>query len=514
MVVKVEPKSLFDISTLVVVNYLLKAWLSQPDNLPNSESYLKDIFRQHFPFRVVDKIFYLLIETHARTIQTSQNKENLPSITCLISSSIVPHLRILNLNYLRHLGAAHDEEIQYMQHVLLQEIPVLNNLVELYLQTGGQDITLPICGNEILEKVGEYCPNLRTLDVSYNSTVTDDGLECLIPADNWQGCPLLEKIFVFECSVSSEGVSQLLKGLTNLKTLGYKETCLSLLNVYKQNFKTKLDHINNLGTICRTFKEFRQFRCTTKMTVMLKKMCPELKALKVRVVDSDVLSLQLLKGLTVLELVYNIGMPSSPGSGTEQFLKICGGQLVSLSLVSADFSTEYLKIICNNCDNLQRLWIKCYKFIYTEGLYMDKSALSNLKLFSLTVGDKYVNDGICNVPYNVFEYVLKRTTCLEELIIAMKNTQLNDKYINNLLNSIHLKALKYLSILTPDKNITRSSLNISMNSVEKIINLCPKLIKLSNLLVWNVDFEDVQEFRKQLKSNNNALNIIYKYMIV
>uniref|UniRef100_A0A1B6DMF7 F-box domain-containing protein n=1 Tax=Clastoptera arizonana TaxID=38151 RepID=A0A1B6DMF7_9HEMI len=515
---KIKPKTLFNMSTNKLINTLLDNWYYGHDQLSVNGEHIIEVFSQYFPSIILDKMHSKLLDMHVRRILANNEgfstKHELPSATSLLSFSILPQLRVLNLNCLRYAGDPNEDEIQNLHYILLSKIPLLYNLVELYLQTSNRDVTLPICGNEIIEKLGEFCPNLKIIDVSYNSIVTDKGLEYLIPSKYWQGCPCLEKIFIFECSVTSIGVSKLLAGLPNIKLLGYKEICLSLQIISKNNFETKLEHVNNLGTMSCTFKDFHKFQCTPKTVLMLKKMCPILNTLKIRVIDEHVSNLKVLKTVSVLELVYNVEYPTSVGAGTEEYLRVHGVHLVSLSLLSADFSTEYLKIICRDCENLQRFWIKCYNYFHVDDFFQVSCALKNLKLFSLTVGCKYKQDNTCNVPCSALKYVLHGNVVLQNLVIAMKSAQLNDEYICNLLSFVNVETLQYLSISTPDKNVTAASLNITMNSVERIVTECPNLLRLSNLLVWNVEFEDVKKFRKRLQSTNSALNLIYKIIIV
>ncbi|KAG8277906.1 uncharacterized protein LOC124367755 isoform X1 [Homalodisca vitripennis] len=520
MGVKKIPPSLYKLSLHSVSKMLLLQWEHTYNN--NYAQYSKELKEKIgiiIPSTIYEQIFEHMIDSHAREIQNNVLTDCIPSVTCLINSIIIPNLRKLNLNCLRHMGTVKDEEIRYLENILLTELPALNNLVEISLQTSGTDFTLPTCSDEILEKIGSSCPRLRTLDISYNHTVTDRGLEYLVPSYGHEGCSELKKLSLFECSVTVEGVAMLLQGLPHLKFLGYRETGQSLLLLNRQaslsnsSLTLELAHLNNLGIISRTCKDIHKLKCGDRMVNAMLNHCPKLNGLKIRVNDSEVKLLLNINTVSILELVYNLGSPSSPGSNTIQYLQVCGPQFVSLSFVCDIFTVQFLKVISESCNNLKRLWIRSNRFICDQDLFncdREKCTLTNLEVFFMRIG--HLELQTCCIPRNVLSYVLHKSNVLQEIVLAMKNTLFCDSYVQELFGSIQTSRLTHAMILVPHKNVTISSLNLSMATVEALIGMCPNLEQLGNLLVWDVSLEEVQELRRQLKLSNSALVLLYKIM--
>lgn len=520
MAVKKPPPQLYSLALHQVSKVLLQKWNKTfyTDYIHYSEE-VKCLFTDHIPHTIYDQIFHYMIDCHARFIQSEMGDDSIPNVASLMDSLIVSKLGKLNLSCLRYIGRVKDEDIQYLENIILKELPNLNNLVEISLQTSGIDFTLPTCNDEMLDKIGSWCPNLNSLDVSYNHTVTDEGIRCLIPSETHRGCPSMRKITLFECSVTPEGISELLNGLDHLKFLGYRESGNALLHFDKYNSKLQmpkkleLAHVNNLGTISRTCKDINKLKCDEKMVNIVANTCPKLSGLKVRVSDADVKFLHSISSVSILELVYNLGTPMSPGTNTVQFLNVNGNQLVSLSFVCDTFTTRHLKVVCEQCSNLKRLWIRSNKFVCDYDLSLSdrkKCSLYSLEVFFLRVG--WPESETCRIPHNLISYVLHKSNKLMEVSLAMKNPYMSDSYIQQLFSSILTSSIKHIMLLIPFKNVSLSSLSISMATVETLIGLCPQLEQLGNLLVWDVCLEEIQEMRRQLKLSNSALVLVYRMM--
>lgn len=518
MSLKKVPQTMYSLSLQQVSKMLLEKWKSS--YYTNYAKYTEEFKTQVgviIPFTIYDQIFDLMIDSHARSIQNERSCDTILGISALIDTIITPHLRKLNLNGLRHMGAVKDEEIRYLESILITELPNLTSLTEISLQTSGTDSTLPICHDEMLDKIGASCPQLKTLDVSYNHTVTDKGLEYLLPAEGRTGCCFLTKVSIFECSVTPEGVALLIEGMLWLKFLGYRETGLALLYLERKlapiPLSTKLAHVNNLGTISRTCKDIHKLNCNEKLVNVLSAMCPKINGLKVRLSDSDVKFLSSLNTVSILDLVYNIGSPSSPGNNTIQYIQCSGSQFVSLSFVCETFCTQNLKVVCEECTSLKRLWIRSNKFVSDRDLSSadkKKCVLVNLEVFFLRVG--HMGSELCHIPQSVLHYVLHKSLNLTEIVLAMKNMLFCDSFVVSLFSSLYLAKLKHLMILVPHKNVTLSSFSLSMSTVEALISMCPQLEQLGNLLVWDVSLEEIQELRRQLKISNSALTLLYRMM--
>jgi len=134
--------------------------------------------------------------------------------------------------------------------------------------------------------------------------------------------------------------------------------------------------------------------------------CPKVTGLKLRVDDADVRHFHRISSASILELVYNTGMPTSPGTHTIQYLQMSGSQFISLSFVCDKFSTQFLTVVCEQCNNLKRLWIRCNMFCCDRDLTKsdrNQCSLSSLKVFFFRIGSP--RDELCVVPHSVISYV-------------------------------------------------------------------------------------------------------------
>lgn len=517
MVVKKSPLSLHDLSLQSLCQGMLQQWKNTyfTNYLEYSEHFIKDI-GVLIPTKFYDQVFDVMVDSHARFVQ--KEKIFIPSISALVNSIISPNLRVLNLHGLRHIGIVQDEEIGFLHDMLVYKLPYFNKLKEISLLTSGIDSTLPVCSDEILKEIGCACSKLTNLDVSYNHTVTDKGLRFLIPTEKQNGCPKLVKVSLFECSVTNKGIAVLLKGLPKLKFLGYKETGESLLILHSRTLSStpiqplQLAHCNNLGALDRTCKSVYRLGCKSALVNAMSKLCPKLNGLKVRVNDSAVRLLHEITTVSILELVYNLGVPASPGSNTVQYLKLCGAQFVSLSFVCDRFSTRYLKVVCEGCKNLKCLSLKSNKFDCDEDITMsdkEKCLLTNLEEFLFKVGFDIYYDH-CQIPVNILNYVLHKSNNLKEVGLIMKNTLLTDSYIEDSFSSIETSKIKKVRIELPCEEdfIISRSMDLTMLTVETLVGMCPELEELGRLPFWDVSLEDIEELRRQLQLANSALIIL------
>lgn len=528
MNVKNEPSTLFKLALQNVSNYLLQIWKDILSKMYCSPNYFRFAYElRHcvdllIPYTIYDQLFETMVESYVKKVSTSTEPQ---CVVRLIEIIINPKQRKLKLANLRFIGQVLDEEMTTLEYILLHAFPTLINLTEIDLQTSGTDFTLPTCTNETLNKIGCSCPNLTNLDISYNHKVTNIGLECLLPSEYRQGCPHLVKLFIFECSVTNEGVASFLKSMPKLRFLGYKETgqCMAILiknNLSVLTNKLELAHLNNLGISSRTCKDFGKLNCTEDLISAIYSQCPKLNGLKVRVTDSNIPLLRKIKTITVLELVYNVGTPASPGNGTLQYLTVSGPQFVSLSFLCDTFTTKYLKVVCEQCCNLKKLLIRCITFVCDQDITKtdnSKCTLNGLEILFFKVGQYQVfTNGLdeVRIPHHIIEYILHKSSVLVEVTLVMCNLLFCDNFIKQLFSSIQSDNIKEIMILIPHRNFIGSSINLTMTSVEILLKLCPQLQKLGNILVWNISLEEYQELRRQLNVVNSALVVLYKRMYI
>lgn len=156
-----------------------------------------------------------------------------------------------------------------------------------------------------MESIGWNCPNLRILNLNNNNRVTNDCIKCLEPLNFRLGCPLLEEIYLQECSITNSIISWLLETFENIKRIGYNDMGSILYNYYysvrsvRHKTKLKLQHIDNSESTCT--------RPDGSLVRIISRICPEIDNLRIRVSDSDCDELYRLRSLTKLELRFYTG---------------------------------------------------------------------------------------------------------------------------------------------------------------------------------------------------------------
>ncbi|XP_067002751.2 uncharacterized protein [Anabrus simplex] len=513
-------ETLFRMCTDSFVECLVTSWMNPriprcTDHGTNLNRYLKE----QLPFSIIDGIVLEIIKLYVKKyriyFQEGYDKSMLPTVSHLLQVVIIPGLKSLNLGTIVYVDEVDDNDFDEFEVTFKSLLPVLSNIVEISLTTHGLNVTLPICSDSILKQMSENCPNLKCLNISFNSRVTDVGLHYLIPSQERVGCPSLEVLFLHECSVTPFGISDVLENLPNLRIVGYKKLGGVLFSLHDRYIKTndsrllegfKLTHVNNLSCT------FKKHEGVCKLIHAVGVLCPFVQNLKMRVLDSDVPHLDVFKCLKSLELIFNVYRPLSPSNGTYAYLRSCGHQLTSLTLICGPFQTAFLKLVGKYCFNVKQLWIRCNSLILDCELELDQPEECKfiyLESLYFRVGETEYDE--CVLPVSVFRYIL-RDSCLRELRLIGRNVLTTDLWLRELWQSFSVQSLERVLIALPRQNIVNASLNLSLSSVHMILEQCPNLITLENLLVWKVSQEQCDELRLMMKERNINLKLTYRIM--
>jgi hypothetical protein len=512
---KKHPISLFQIGINVFVNWFIKAWQTNSQQVKqNFGPEIHKLLSLCIPSVVADSLILHILETYVQTYECIPD----PDMSVFLQSVMLPQLNVLDLSKLMCLGVNHNE---HFENVIASALHSLGRLVKISLRTHGRDVTLPICNNHILNLIGRNCPNLKSVDVSYNSSVDDVGLKYLIPCSRRPGCPLIEEIFVYECDVSVEGMADILSALPNIRLIGYKKIVSSILHLHKQLTRSnshledglKLTHVDN----GRKYLYERHVQFSERIVSAVRTLCPHLCNLKACVTDQDVPRLELFESLTSLELIYNIWEPTSPGKGTEHFLQLRGAQLSSLAIICDVFHEKQIIMLGENCSHLKHLYLKCNRLELCDLELKHYNVLSKCKFFILE--SLYFHIGrteycVSLLPVRVVQCILCNTDRLEELKLVVNSSSISDVWMHQLFSSVNTAVLKNLLITLPGRNENAAVIDLSMSSVHMIINCTPHLQKLGNLLFWNVRPKQVWKLQFQLEDLNFDLNILYQSMTV
>ena len=444
---------------------------------------------------------------------------NLPILVSVLSVFIQEKLSVLNLRQLTSLSSVSENVFSDFNKFLSSALPKLPKLRCLTLCSHNSSNSLPQCSNEQLQLLGKHCPLLEFLDVSFNKNITGDGIKFLVPnPDKSQpGCVYLRKLYIFDCGIFEKEVAKVLSSFPDLTHLGYKETGKALKTLYKsldnqQLQPLKLTHVDNLGSKTRRLIA-SAMRCKRPVAEAITALCPEVQNLKLRVSDDDVVHLTHLARLETVEFVYHVGNIGSPGPHTQTFLSVRGQQLSSIALICNTMTMAMFVTIAESCPGLTHLWSRSNHIMapYDDEIHKKHHKyLMNLKTLYLRVGEGELS--VCSFPEYVLFYILRNARQLRELIIAIRSNLINDNYIQRLVNQCELDQLEKILLVVPGLNSLPGILKLTINTVHALMQLCPKLRKLGNILSWDVTQEDVIEVESIVLDLNYDLEIVNRKM--
>ena len=457
----------------------------------------------------------------------------LPRMHCFYLSMIIPSVTHLDFTSLNEFGTYTPAAFKYFHQILDEILVKVPQLQHLNIKCQNSRTCLPSFATHHLRLLGQHCPYLKYLDISFHNGLKNEDLLFLTPDNNDNnkdctnqnrpGCVFLETLYVFDCGFNDQTIKELVIHLTNLINLGYKEMGKVLKKLYKSGYyheknsdKLRFTHINNLGAKVRK-TSVPGLRCKKNMINAIEKLCPRVTNLKVRVQDSDVQYLSCLKELRSVELVYNCGKPLTPALGTWQFIEERGTNLTSVALICATISMTHVNTLAKNCPNLVNLWLKSNFFQVSRGcredlpedMPMKHGYFQKLEILFFKVGEGELSLNF--VPPYVFHYIVRNSSQrLKELTIALRSHIISDEYICGLLTEHNLIHLEKVLIVVPGLNNLPRVLSLTMQSVNFILDFCPKLKSLGNLRSWNIQGNDPQfdSIRDNLTMNNYDIKII------
>jgi len=444
---------------------------------------------------------------------TTRDNHNLPMLKSFLNLILVKKTIHLDLKPLQNLSTLSEAVFDEFKATLSSKLPDLGSLLSINLSSANSKTCLPQCDNKILHLIGENCPNLQSLDVSFHRNVTGDGLKSLVPSNEHGGCVKLQRLLIFDTGVMEKEAAKVIGHLPELEYLGYKETgkvVKSLHRVLEQG-KLKLTHIDNRGSKNRRLV-VSSLRCRKSMIVAISELCPQVRNLKLRVADDDVASLSCLEKVESVELVYHVGDIRSPGDGTLFFLSVRGTQLTHVTLICQNMSGPMLLSIAESCPNLLQLWFRGNHFQYQPNFVAPTihNYLTKLSILYLRVGEgeRYIDT---NFPTSLL-YFLLRNAALTELILALRSEIVQDSTLIPLFQKINTQEFEKVLICVPGNNSMPGIINLTENFVNCVNIHCPNLKKLGNLLSWKVNPEYVDELECSIKECNWDLTIINKKM--
>jgi len=442
-----------------------------------------------------------------------------PQLTHLLE--LLCQSKTLHLNLAPLVGlaasAVSPSIINEFKTVLTGMLPKMTKLTLLNLSSNSKS-ALPQLENSHLELIGKHCPNLDLLDVSYNRSINGEGLKHLVPNSsdpiNHPGCVKLSRLFIFDTCIFEKDVAKCVASLPCLVYLGYKETGKVVKTLFKNanQCQLQLTHLDNRGSKNRRLV-VTSLRCKKPVIEAISNLCPSVKNLKLRVTDDDVKCLACLEAVESVELMFHVGSISSPGVGTQYYLAARGPQLTTLALICNNMTLLILTAIAENCPNLTQLWFRSNHFLpgtQIETLPIERNYLTKLTHLYLRIGvnELYI---VHNLPQDIIPFLVQNAP-LKELILAIRSNVIKDSFIIDLIRGHRLSELEKVFLVVPGVNSLPGILNLTEQTVDYLINNCPNIKKIGNLLSWKLDSVFKEELMTSVTDMNWDLEIVDKKM--
>ncbi|KAK3868466.1 hypothetical protein Pcinc_026139 [Petrolisthes cinctipes] len=500
-----QPRQLLCLSMTAASRMIISQTLTRPD--AKQEARMRGLVVTLVPPPLLQDLLHSVL----RQLALTHSQHASPAIiTSLLRILTHPRLTELQLSDLTYLGTVEHETLEKMESSLIQLLPSMTKLTHLDMSTHLNKTTLPSCSSEVLQVLGYSCPNLRHLNLNHNNRVTSEGLLYLYPADFHPGCIKLENLYIQDCSIEPEDVAMLIHFFPNLKLIGYKElgTSIQMLKSQPRKFgrkkkkcqyRLKLTHIDNtMSRVQRCDGDIVDFVCET---------CPDVENLKVRVCDEDVGGLGKLPNLRHLELRFYTGVHHPIGSSTINHFVTHGSSLSSLTIYCHSLQSHHVRIIAENCYNLSKLFLHANIASVNSPLESSSNKLQKLEVLSLRLG----NDELVMSPAacELVLFLVVGKQLLQELFLLVRSPGITHGFINTLLAANPLPHLKTLIIDVPRRTLAAPMLDLGLETAYLLINTCPSLHILGNLICWNVTHHQVEELQAMKRLLNYNLTILY-----
>ena len=261
----------------------------------------------------------------------------IPRLSSIYAFQVSSNVTHLDFTHLIHLGTLSTGTFVNFHRILAECLSRLPALQYLNLKSPNSRTCLPSLTGEHLKILGQSCVKLNYLDISFHTGLKPEELLHLTPdidPAGRKGCPDLETLHIFDCGFSDKCVKVIAVKLKNLKELGYKEMGSVIKKIYKENFglnlstELKITHINHMGGKIRK-TSVSSLRCKKNIIDAIHSVCTKVTNLKARVQDADMENLVVLKHLNSVELLFNVGRPTSPALGAATFFQVLGPNLTS-----------------------------------------------------------------------------------------------------------------------------------------------------------------------------------------
>ncbi|XP_063537036.1 uncharacterized protein LOC134746553 [Cydia strobilella] len=325
-----------------------------------------------------------------------------------------------------------------------------------------------IANDEVLKFIGEHNKQLKLLDVSGETDITEIGIDAML-----SGNPELTRSLTVvnigmygEENIDHTDVALLIRRLPNLTNLGsYSFVGKSLYYIYNNDcppdFKTKLQYIHDAQTNMRTMKA-------------IVALCPNLETIYLEEPDSGVLAL-----IKEFRDINKIKLNKFQCHELHQLLDKIGYKIVTLMLSGSLGSFNFTRIAetCRNLESLEFYQIQ-------TATHEEEVPFTKLEHIEIVQG---------NLSSSCLKYLMCGSPKLKKIIIA-DEIKLDDNDMSRMLRRYKFDNLE--GIWFP--NAPR----LTRDTVELLMECCPKLQSLGQLSGWRFTPDDMMLMRAIIASTN------------
>ncbi|XP_026473858.1 uncharacterized protein LOC113377678 [Ctenocephalides felis] len=331
-------------------------------------------------------------------------------------------------------------------------------------------LTIPyIANDELLHHIGESCANLKFLDISGETDITEIGIQSLYTGITRETLTVVDIGILGEENICHTDIAELIYNLPNLINLvTYSFVGKAIYHIYtrkSKHFRSKLNYIHDTETDLRT------------MNAILE-ICPDIDCLYLDNPGQGVVSkIDQLK-LTKLKL-HNFRCMD-----LHLLLQSCGETLVHLSVIQGRGTIDFSKL-ADHCPSLTGLEV------YMMDSLVKSEEIKFLNLQNLEILHSKVSNSILS-------YLMTHAPKLKRLSVGDVN--FTDDDIFRIFNNNEFPYLEDLWFLNASY--------LSTASAEIMMDRCPVLTVLGQLSGWNVTYEDLELMRTMISSANTKLALL------
>lgn len=359
-------------------------------------------------------------------------------------------LRQLNMK-----GVWVKEDFMCFMYEIIKHLPHLTKL------------TIPhIANDNLLKHIGDYSKNMRQLDISGDTDITEIGLEYLCYGESKDKLTVIDIGSLGEENICHTDVALLLMNLPNLvSVVSYSFVGRSLLYILEQKdpaFKCRLGYLHDTETKPKTLDA-------------IVSACPNLQDLYLDCPESGILSKLSNVHLRRLKL----------------YKFICS-EMLSLLESIGNYMRHVTVIKGRGTMEIHHLIRCCPNLIDLDFYMMDSLTFSGDRGFLDLQGLEILSSPFSQPGLRSF---LSLSTTLKRL--AIDSVTFNDEDFCSLVIEKDFYKLEDIWFTTAP--------HMSMASVEMLMDRCPELQSLGQMSGWSLTPDDVTLLRGILKSCNSSL---------